>query len=61
MPYSDRLIFTISQVLPEGDITAKAVIRGTGEYGGEKTISFKIGMRSITDVRNGAKQFLGRF
>ncbi len=36
------------------------IIRGTGEYGGEKTISFKIGMRSIADVWNGVKQFLGR-
>lgn len=41
--------------------TAKAVIRGTGEYGGEKTVSFKIGIRSIADFWNGVKQFLGRF
>ncbi|HAE15360.1 MAG TPA: hypothetical protein DCG51_02315, partial [Erysipelotrichaceae bacterium] len=37
--------------------TAKVTFRGKGEYGGEKTVSFKIGQRSISDYWQGVKDF----
>ena len=37
--------------------TAKVTFRGKGEYGGEKTVSFKIGQRSIVDYWQGLKNF----
>ena len=37
--------------------TAKVTFRGIGEYGGMKTVSFKIGQRSITDHWNGIRSF----
>ncbi|MCR5450159.1 MAG: hypothetical protein K6F23_12290, partial [Solobacterium sp.] len=37
--------------------TAKVTFRGKGEYGGEKTVSFKIGQRNISTYWNGIKSF----
>ena len=37
--------------------TAKVTFRGLGEYGGTKTVSFKIGQRSISDYWQGIKDF----
>ena len=37
--------------------TAKVTFRGIGEYGGEKTVSFKIGQRSITTYWDGIRSF----
>ena len=37
--------------------TAKVTFRGKGDYGGEKTVSFKIGQRSIVDYWQGVKNF----
>ena len=36
--------------------TAKVTFRGIGEYGGTKTVSFKIGQRSIVDYWNGVRE-----
>ena len=35
--------------------TAKVTFRGIGEYGGTKTVTFKIGQRNITDYWNGIR------
>ncbi|MCR5448494.1 MAG: leucine-rich repeat protein, partial [Solobacterium sp.] len=40
--------------------TAKVTFRGKGEYGGEKTVSFKIGQRSIVDYWQGVKNFFSK-
>ena len=40
--------------------TASALLRGIGEYGGVKTVSFKIGQRSIVDYWNGVKSFFSK-
>ncbi|MBR6156621.1 MAG: hypothetical protein IKQ27_06650 [Lachnospiraceae bacterium] len=37
--------------------TAKVTFHGKGDYGGEKTVSFKIGQRSIVDYWQGVKNF----
>ena len=40
--------------------TAKATFQGIGEYGGTKTVSFKVGQRSLTDYWNGVKSFFSK-
>ena len=40
--------------------TAKVTFRGINEYGGTKTVSFKIGQRSIIDYWQGVKDFFAR-
>ena len=40
--------------------TAKVTFRGIGEYGGTKTVSFKIGQRSIVDYWQGVKNFFSK-
>ncbi|MCR5448620.1 MAG: leucine-rich repeat domain-containing protein [Solobacterium sp.] len=40
--------------------TAKATLKGIGEYGGTKTVSFKIGQRSIVDYWQGVKNFFSK-
>ena len=37
--------------------TAKVTFRGKGDYGGEKTVSFKIGQRSFVEYWQGVKNF----
>ena len=39
--------------------TAKVTFRGINEYGGSKTVSFKIGQRSIQEYWNGIFSFFG--
>jgi uncharacterized repeat protein (TIGR02543 family) len=40
--------------------TAKVTFRGIGDYGGTKTVSFKIGQRSIVDYWQGVKNFFSK-
>ncbi|MCR5450744.1 MAG: Ig-like domain-containing protein [Solobacterium sp.] len=40
--------------------TAKVTFQGKGEYGGTKTVTFKIGQRSISDYWQGVKNFFAR-
>ena len=37
--------------------TAKVTFHGKGDYGGEKTVSFKIGQRSFVEYWQGVKNF----
>ena len=39
--------------------TAKVTFRGIGEYGGTKTVSFKIGQRNINTYWNGLRRLFG--
>ena len=39
--------------------TAKVTFRGVGDYGGTKTVSFKIGQRSIVTYWNGVRKLFG--
>ncbi|MDO4194457.1 MAG: Ig-like domain-containing protein, partial [Erysipelotrichaceae bacterium] len=50
---TDYMIVSYSNNINKG--TAKVTFRGIGEYGGTKTVTFKIGQRNITDYWNGIR------
>ena len=50
---TDYEIVSYSNNINKG--TAKVTFRGIGEFGGVKTVSFKIGQRSIVDYWNGVR------
>ena len=54
---TDYIIESYSNNVNKG--TAKVTFRGIGEYGGTRTVSFKIGQRSIVDYWNGIRKLFG--